>query len=256
MSRIHWVVGNWKQNLLRADARTCAQAIADGATSASPVRVGLAPTYLALDVVRAVAQPDGPVHLFAQDVAAQDSGAFTGEVGPAMLADAGATGSIIGHSERRALFADTDELVSRKLLRTLEAGLSAILCVGEGLEARDAGKHETVVISQLSAAFSNVTPEMLSDRLILAYEPVWAIGTGRTATPEQADAMHRRIRSWLQDRYGEAGRDRSILYGGSVKPGNAAELIAAPDVDGFLVGGASLDPASFLDIVRAAKAGA
>jgi triosephosphate isomerase len=218
------------------------------------------------------------VWLLAQDVAAQDSGAFTGEVGPAMLREAGVEAAIVGHSERRAMFGDDDALVAAKLSHALQAGLTVVLCddalvaaklshalqagltvvlcVGEALEAREAGKHETTVISQLSAAFAQVDSSAIGERLVIAYEPVWAIGTGRTATPAQASEMHRTIRAWLRDRFGDVGADRSILYGGSVKPGNAADLMAAGDIDGFLVGGASLDPASFLAIVRAAAAAA
>jgi triosephosphate isomerase len=169
-----------------------------------------------------------------------------------MVRDTGAEGAIVGHSERRAHFGDTDDLVARKLGCALTAGLTVVLCVGEQLDSRDAGTHETTVISQLSAAFSEVTPEQCNERLVLAYEPVWAIGTGRTATPQQAAAMHATIRAWLGERLGAAGADRSILYGGSVKPNNAASLLDAGDVDGFLVGGASLDPTTFLAIVQAA----
>jgi triosephosphate isomerase len=202
--------------------------------------------------VQAYARPAGPLWLLAQDVAAQESGAFTGEVGPAMVKDAGAEGAIVGHSERRAHFGDTDDLVARKLVCALTAGLTAVLCVGEPLSSRDAGTHEATVISQLCAAFAEVKPEQCNERLVLAYEPVWAIGTGRTATPEQAAAMHATIRGWLRERLGAAGAGRSILYGGSVKPGNAASLLAAGEVDGFLVGGASLDPETFRAIVQAA----
>src|SRR5690606_25423647 len=147
-------------------------------------------------------RPHRPVWLFAQDVSAQDSGAYTGEVGPAMLAEAGVEGSIIGHSERRALYAEDDTTVARKLEALLRAGMTAIVCVGERLEERTAGHHETTVISQLSGAFSRVKPEDVDDRVIIAYEPVWAIGTGHTATPEQASQMHRTIRAWLGDRFG------------------------------------------------------
>lgn len=256
MARTIWVVGNWKQNLLRGPAASLAEAVAGGLAQARSgrdgVRVGVAPPYLALDAVRPHTGASG-LRLLAQDVAAQDSGAFTGEVGPAMLSEVGVHAAIIGHSERRAHFGDTDPLVAGKVRSALAGGLDVVLCVGERLEQRDAGEHESVVIAQLSAALSGLDPTPAADRLTVAYEPVWAIGTGRTASPEQASGMHACIRAWL-DEAGLAGADRSILYGGSVKPTNAAQLLAAGEIDGFLVGGASLDAGSFLDIVSAAAA--
>jgi triosephosphate isomerase (TIM) len=258
MTRTIWVLGNWKQNHLPEAAAATARRVAQGVGGAIPdesatmLRVGIAPPYLSLASARPFAGPAQPVWLFAQDVAAQDSGAFTGEVGPAMLEAAGVQGAILGHSERRALFAEGDALIAAKLKSALNAGLTAVLCVGESLEIRDRGNHETTVISQLSSALGEVDLEASGPRLVVAYEPVWAIGTGRTATPAQAGEMHRAIRRFLRERFGDAGGDRSILYGGSVKPDNAAELLAAGDVDGFLVGGASLDADAFLAIVAAA----
>lgn len=258
-TRTTWVLGNWKQNHLREAAERCAGDLVEGIAgttlelhpSAGAVEVGLAPSFLALDAVAQHARPNSGIWLLAQDVAAQESGAFTGEVGPKMLAEAGVTGAIVGHSERRAMFGDHDELVAAKVARSLEAGLLTVMCVGESLEARDAGDHETTVISQLSAGLSQVKDEWLS-RLVIAYEPVWAIGTGRTATPQQARDMHCTIRASLGERFGDGGRGRSILYGGSVKPSNAAELIGVGELDGFLVGGASLDAKSFMAIIKAA----
>lgn len=257
MSRVIWVLGNWKQNHARAAAAACARAVADGipaatAAATGEVRVGIAPPYLSIDAARPFTRPYSPVWLLAQDVAAQDEGAFTGEVGPAMLREAGVQGAIVGHSERRSLFGDTDALVGAKLKASLAGGLTTVLCIGEHLDAREAGSHESTVISQLSAAFAEVASSLVGPSLVLAYEPVWAIGTGRVATPEQAAQMHRTIRAFMTERFGEAGADRSILYGGSVKPDNAAALVATRDVDGFLVGGASLDPTAFAAIVRAA----
>ncbi len=257
MARITWVLGNWKQHHARAAAAANARAIAQGVPGAladarGEVRVGIAPPYLSIDAVAPSCRPRTPVWLLAQDVAAQESGAFTGEVGPAMLAEAGVEAAIVGHSERRAYFGEDDALVARKVAAALAGGLTVVLCIGERLEARQSGDHEKTVISQLSGSFVEVKDEQIGDRLVLAYEPVWAIGTGHTATPEQASAMHRTIRAWLGERFGDRGRGRSILYGGSVKPENAADLMAAGDIDGFLVGGASLDPSSFLAIVKAA----
>jgi triosephosphate isomerase (TIM) len=256
MARTIWVLGNWKQNLLRKESASLAGAVAEGLARAlggvTGVAVGVAPTYLALDVV-APHTGDGvsAPRLLAQDVAAQQSGAFTGEVGPAMVREAGVTAAILGHSERRAHFGDTDELVAAKLQGALAGGLDVVLCVGERLDQRDAGEHESVVITQLSAALSSLSRELDPARVTIAYEPVWAIGTGRTATPEQASSMHAVIRRWL-DQQGLRGADRSLLYGGSVKPDNATELLAAGDIDGFLVGGASLDARGFLKIAAAA----
>jgi triosephosphate isomerase len=258
--RVTWVIGNWKQQHRPAAAKACAEAVANGLgealsnphSTAGEIRVGLAPPYLSIEAVRPYTSLDDTAFLLAQDVAAQDEGPFTGEVGPAMLRDAEVDGAIVGHSERRQHFCEGDALIAAKVAAALGGGLYCVLCVGERLEARDEGTHESIVISQLSAALSLVLPEQVEAHLVLAYEPVWAIGTGRTATPQQAAQMHATLRRFMRERFGQAGADRSILYGGSVKPGNAAELIAAGDVDGFLVGGASLDPASFLDIVRAA----
>jgi triosephosphate isomerase len=259
-SRTIWILGNWKQNLLREPAETLAATVHAGLDAAlggaNGIGVGIAPTYLALDRV-APHTGDGvsAPRLLAQDVGAQESGAFTGEVGPAMLREAGVRAAIVGHSERRALFGDTDELVARKLTAALAGGLEVVLCVGERLEQRDAGEHEAIVISQLERALAGLSGADAGDlaRVAIAYEPVWAIGTGRTASPEQAGSMHDCIRRWL-DRAGLRGADRSILYGGSVKPDNAAELLATGQIDGFLVGGASLDARAFHDIVTFASA--
>ena len=261
MARTIWILGNWKQNLLRADAEKLAAGVKAGlptAIAGAPrLGVGIAPTYLALDRVAAhtghgVEAP----RLLAQDVGAQESGAFTGEVGPAMLREAQVSAVIIGHSERRAMFGDTDDLIARKLTAALTGGLDVVLCVGERLEQRDAGEHEQVVVAQLERSFAQLrlARELVDDpeRVTIAYEPVWAIGTGRTATPGQAGSMHACIRAWL-DRSGLHGADRSVLYGGSVKPDNAAELLATGEIDGFLVGGASLDARGFLDIVTSAS---
>ncbi len=254
--RQRWVVGNWKQNLLRAEADTLSQALAVGLgpeiIDQGKVQVGIAPTFVSLESTRPWTRPAGPLWLFSQNVAAQETGAFTGEIGPAMLLDAGARGAIIGHSERRKHFGEPDALISSKVRGALDAGLRVILCIGESLEIRRAGNHESHVISQLSIGLSHLSEEHINDRLLIAYEPVWAIGTGVAATPEDAAAMHRRIRGWLREHYSQPGADRSILYGGSVKPANASELLAAGDIDGFLVGGASLNAESFLSIIQSA----
>ncbi len=254
--RQRWVVGNWKQNLLRAEADALSRTLAVGLGPAiiddGKVQVGIAPTFVSLESTRPWTRPAGPLWLFSQNVAAQETGAFTGEIGPAMLLDAGARGAIIGHSERRKHYGEPDALIANKVRGALDAGLRVILCIGESLEIRRAGDHESHVISQLSIGLSHLSPEHIGDRLLIAYEPVWAIGTGVAATPEDAAAMHRRIRGWLLEHYSQPGADRSILYGGSVKPANADELLAAGDIDGFLVGGASLSADSFLSIIQSA----
>ncbi len=260
MTRVRWVIGNWKQNLLRGPAESLAKQVVTTIPNHlleadHRLRIGIAPTFLALDAVAPWTRPSGPLWLCAQDIAAQDQGAFTGEVGPQMLLEAGVKCAIVGHSERRGYFHEPDILIAAKLKSALRAGMTCVLCVGEPLEIRDQGRHESFVISQLSTAFHQLVNELCCERLVIAYEPVWAIGTGKTATPHQASAMHRTIRAWLLERFGTSGGDRSILYGGSVKPQNAAELMAAGDIDGFLVGGASLDASQFLDIVHAAANG-
>ena len=257
MSRTVWVLGNWKQNHLRAEAARCGSALGKALpgvlAGTRKLRVGVAPTFLGLSALEPyTGSGDHDLRLLAQDVAAQESGAHTGEVGPGMLRDVGVTAAIIGHSERRESYGDTDEVVAAKVKAALDAGLDAVLCVGEKLEQRDAGTHEKTVISQLCAAIGNLKLEDFAAELIIAYEPVWAIGTGRTASPEQAAEMHRSIRKYLATTFGDPGRDRSILYGGSVKPGNAAALLAACDIDGFLIGGASLEPESLIEITRIA----
>ena len=189
------------------------------------------------------------VALGAQNVYPAESGAFTGELSPAMLVGVGCRYVLVGHSERRALLGETDAFVARKTAACLAAGLVPVLCVGETLDVRDGGDAESVVGDQLAASLAGVEAP---GTLIVAYEPVWAIGTGRTASPEQAQAMHAALRARLADRLGGAGRSVPLLYGGSVNAGNAASLFGQPDVDGALVGGASLDAEAFAAIVAAA----
>ena len=188
----------------------------------------------------------------AQNMHEEASGAYTGEISAEMLKDAGVEYVILGHSERRDYAGEDDELINRKILRALEAGLKPIYCCGEKLDIREAGNQEVVVGKQIEQALYSLAPEQIS-RVVVAYEPVWAIGTGMTATKEQAQEMHAYIRQMVGNQFGnEIADNLTILYGGSVKPGNAAELFAQPDVDGGLVGGASLDADSFAAIVQAA----
>lgn len=245
------VCGNWKMYKTPSEARTLAREITNGlAGDEGRVEVVVCPAYPALSAV-AEALKDSPVAWGAQNCAAAPDGAYTGEVSTGMLVDLGCTFAILGHSERRQLFGETDSGVHEKLQAVLGAGLTPIVCVGETLEEREASRTEEVVDRQIRAALEGM-PGAEIGRSVLAYEPVWAIGTGKTATPDMAEAVHRRIRVTLVRLFGEdiATKTR-ILYGGSVKAGNAAELFAQPNIDGGLIGGASLEAGSFLEIVRA-----
>ena len=192
--------------------------------------------------------------LGAQNMHHETKGAFTGEVSPGMLTDVGCDLVILGHSERRHIFGETDEIIHRKIQSALEFGLQPILCIGETLDDREADRTVAVVTRQLKGCLDGFSRQDM-DRMILAYEPVWAIGTGRTATPEQAEEVHRLTREWIEEQFDRETADSiRIQYGGSVKPGNAGQLMAQPDIDGALVGGASLDAESFAAIVKAAVA--
>lgn len=242
------VAANWKMHCDRATASALASEVSALARGAAAEVVVCPPLVYLADVRGALSG----VALGAQNVHDQPKGAFTGEVSAAMLADVGCSWVIVGHSERRAQWGEDDALINRKLRAALEAGLQVMLCVGERLEERDAGRAREVACAQLAGGLQLVSADQAA-RVVIAYEPVWAIGTGRTATPEQAQEMHAALRAALADRY-DAGvaEGTRILYGGSVKPGNAAELFGQPDVDGGLVGGASLQAESFGQIVAAA----
>jgi triosephosphate isomerase len=209
----------------------------------------VAPVFTAIDAVARTLQ-GSDVKVAAQDVYWEEQGAYTGEVSASLLFDAGAVAAIVGHSERRQLFGETDEAVNRKTLAVLRAGLLPIVCVGETLAEREGGVVEAVIGRQVRAALAGATGEQVAG-LALAYEPVWAIGTGRTATPAQANEVHAFVRGLISSGFGAtvAARVR-ILYGGSVKPDNVDELMREPDIDGVLVGGAALQAASFLRIVN------
>ncbi len=216
---------------------------------ASGVEIVLAPAFPSLSDV-AVMTRDAKVGVASQNVHFAEEGAYTGEVSPRMVREAGASYAIIGHSERRQYFAETDESVNRKVRAALAAGLVPILCLGETLAERESGRTIEVVERQIRAGLADV-PASEAKRFLLAYEPVWAIGTGRTATPAQAQEVHAFLRGTLKELWGEAaGASVRILYGGSVKPENIAELMSMEDIDGALVGGASLSAASFARIVK------
>jgi len=244
------IAGNWKMYKLLDEAVQTALALKPLVANAGHCEVVIAPVFTALKTV-ADRLEGSNIQVAAQDCAEQNEfGARTGEVAPAMLADVGCSHVIIGHSERRQFFAETDTSVNRKTKAALEAHLTAIVCVGETLVEREAGHAESVVETQLNGGLEGLTVRDM-ERIIIAYEPVWAIGTGKTATPEQAQEMHGYIRRKVGESHGTsvAGAIR-ILYGGSVKSDNIRELMAQPDVDGALVGGASLEAESFAKIVN------
>ena len=246
MGKLPYIVGNWKMNGTRAMLSE-ARAI-DRATARLPgVQVALAPPFPLIHAMREAVESIG---VGAQDCHIEPSGAFTGDVSAPILADAGADFTIVGHSERRALHGETDAVVRAKAEAAQTAGLNVILCVGETEAQRDSGKAEAVVIKQLDGSLPR--GEDAAAKLSVAYEPVWAIGTGRVPSVEDVGAMHRAIRAELNAIYGEAGAAIRILYGGSVKADNAGELLAADEVGGALVGGASLQSESFLAIIGAA----
>ena len=243
------VAGNWKMNLTTGEAVSLVSYIKNAVAEVADVEIVVCPTATALSAVNA--QISGTnVALGAQNVHWEDKGAFTGELSPAMLKDVGCTYAIIGHSERRQYFGETDETVNMRLKNALSHGLMPIMCLGERLEQREAGETFTVVERQLRQGLADVTVESPTD-LVIAYEPVWAIGTGKTATAEQAEEVHAFLREKLATIWNQELADGiRIQYGGSVKPANCHELLTQPNVDGGLIGGASLDSASFVKIVK------
>jgi triosephosphate isomerase len=246
--RTPYVAANWKMHKTVAEAAEFVDALLPQ-IAATQSDVVVCPPYLALAEV--VERSRGSaVRVAAQNMHGEDSGAYTGEVSAAMLGEVGVDAVILGHSERRQLFGETDEALARKVPVALAAGLEPILCVGETEEARDGGQTKAVLERQLQADLAGLVGRKLGE-VVIAYEPIWAIGTGRTATPEQAQEAIAFIRDLLRERGATAEQVR-ILYGGSVKPANAAELMGQPDIDGALVGGASLDAADFAAIVNAA----
>lgn len=249
-SRKRIVAGNWKMHGDMDFSAELAGAVAAGASDYENVGIALCPPFPYLSAA-AEAVEGTHIHVGAQDVAAQSgTGAYTGEVSGEMLRDVGCWYALVGHSERRSLFGDTNAIVAAKFNAAREAGLVPVLCLGETLDERDGGQMESVLAAQLDAVMANDV-EVLSDAVI-AYEPVWAIGTGRTATPDQAQAAHAFIRGRIAAKSDTIARHLPMLYGGSVKPANAAELFAQPDVDGGLIGGASLNAEDFLAICAAA----
>jgi triosephosphate isomerase len=254
MERTPLVAGNWKMFKTRGEAAEFCSALLPLVDDLDDVDLAICPPFTALDLV-AERLGDGGVGVWGQNVHDAAEGAFTGEISCRMLIDAGATGVLLGHSERRALFGETDEALARKLTAALAHGLEPVLCIGESEAERDGGQTETRLRTQLDGGLEGLTSSQVL-QVTIAYEPVWAIGTGRSATPELAQETHACIRSALSEAHGEeCAAAIRILYGGSVKPDNAGSLLGQPDVDGALVGGASLDPQGFAAIARAANAG-
>ena len=244
------VAGNWKMNGSTAANAELVAGIVDGVPAGSGFTLLVCPPFPYVATV--VAQAEGsPVKVGAQNVSEHEKGAYTGEVAPGMLRDIGCEYVIVGHSERRALYGETSAQVAAKFVAAQAAGITPILCVGETLEEREAGATEKVVDEQLDAALEAAGIEAFASAVI-AYEPVWAIGTGMTASPEQAQDVHRHIRGRLEALNAEVAAGVQILYGGSMKGDNAAGLLAQPDIDGGLIGGASLKAADFLAIAQAA----
>jgi triosephosphate isomerase (TIM) len=247
------ISGNWKMNYTHLDAIAVVQKLAYTLTPRDYERadVSVHPAFTALRSVQTMIDADSiPIGLGAQDVHPAESGAFTGEVSPVMLAKLNVRYVIVGHSERRELFGETDALVNQKLLAVLKHEMTPILCVGETLDERESGATEAKVLGQLEADFVGVAAGAAA-KVVVAYEPIWAIGTGRTATPDDAQAMCKAVRSWLGEHYGaQVAAVVKVQYGGSVTPANIADLMAEADIDGALVGGASLDAEKFAQIVR------
>ena len=250
MSRKLFIAGNWKMNTSRQSGVALASGLAETIGSIDAVELGVAPPLVYLAAV-SEALAGSRIALMAQNMYCEDNGAYTGETSSEMLKDVGVTVVILGHSERRHVMGETDELINRKVIKALGDGLDVILCVGELLEQREAGGTMDVVGRQVTIGLEGVSKDAMA-RLTVAYEPVWAIGTGVTATPDQAQEIHAMIRGLLGERYdAEVAAATRIQYGGSVKPSNAAELLARADIDGALVGGASMKVDDFTAIVNA-----
>ncbi len=245
------VAGNWKMHMTVPEARGLVQGILDAEPEISDADLVLIPPFTALGETAKLLEGTA-VGLGAQDLFWEEKGAFTGEISGPMLRDAGCAYVVVGHSERRKHFGETDLTVNRKARAAVRAGLKPIICIGESLEERESGKAAEKVETQITEALQDFGPEEMS-AVILAYEPVWAIGTGKNATPEQAQVIHAHLRSLLEEKYGNTTAECAIiLYGGSVKAANSYSLFKERDIDGFLVGGASLDAESFSDIAREA----
>jgi len=247
------IAANWKMNQTIAETESFLSDFRLEVEDVSGVDIVIAPPFTALAKLSELLGGSQKIRTAAQNMYFERSGAYTGEISAAMLRELYVKYVILGHSERRMIFGETDAIINKKVLAALESELKPILCVGETLEEREAGKEKEIIATQLRGSLANVSSEQLVE-IVIAYEPVWAIGTGKTATTEQAQECHAHVREVLADLTDAATADKvRIQYGGSVKPNNAAELLDQPDIDGALVGGASLDPRSFAEIVKAGE---
>jgi triosephosphate isomerase len=253
MMRKKIVAANWKMNMTQAESERFVETFLRDCGEITDVEVVIVPPFTAIAKVMEALGRAHNIKVGAQNMYWEKSGAFTGEISAALLRDLFVHYVVLGHSERRTLFGETDEMVNRKVRAAHEATLRPIVCIGETLEQRDKGNVEKILSIQLRGSLAGLTPKELQETVV-AYEPVWAIGTGRNATPLQAQEAHAFIRKTLREMADDATAERvRIQYGGSVKPENARELMSQPDIDGALVGGASLDPRSFVQIVKAAR---
>jgi len=245
------VAGNWKMNGTREEAMKLTVEIRDMINDLNQVKANviLSPSFVHLAAVVQLLQ-DTDITVAAQNCSSESAGAYTGEVSAPMIASIGASHVILGHSERRKLFSETEEVLKSKVVQAHLSGLNVIYCIGESKEQRESGEYMDVICKQLNNGLFEVTG-VTPDNSIIAYEPVWAIGTGLNATPDEAQEVHKLIRSQLESRYGKLANDFSILYGGSCNENNAHELFSLPDVDGGLIGGASLKSRSFVNIIKA-----
>lgn len=249
MKRKPVIAANWKMNLMKQEATDLAQKTVEAAKDVNDKEIILFPSFLQIESVASIIK-DSLVHLGGQNLWHQDPGAYTGEVAGIMLQDAGCSHVLIGHSERRHYFKEDYDTINLKVLKALEIGLKTMLCVGESLEERESNITEMVVVDQIESAFQKVLSSHLQS-ITIAYEPIWAIGTGKTATPEDAAHVHQIIRKTIRRLFDdEAAKQMRILYGGSVKPDNIKELMAQEDIDGALVGGASLKADSFSALIH------
>ncbi len=247
--RTPMIAGNWKMYKTGAESVEAATALSRLSSDVKNVDVMIAPAFTSLALVSEAVKGSGII-VGAQNIYWEKEGAYTGEISPDMLISAGCTHVIIGHSERRQYFGDTDETVNQKIKAAVNTGLTPVFCIGETESERDADNTFSVLDKQVQMGLKDLFPDDL-EKLVVAYEPVWAIGTGKTATTDQAQEVHRFVRSLIEKKFGNALANAiRILYGGSVKPGNVKELMAMPDVDGALVGGASLDPETFSKLVH------
>jgi triosephosphate isomerase len=249
--RKHLIAGNWKMYKTPKQAKELAEQLKAGLANVKDVEIVICPPFTALPIVSQVVKGSN-IGLGAQNMHYETKGAFTGEISPEFLLELGCKYVILGHSERRQYFNETDELINKKLMTALKMNLYSIFCIGENLSERESNKTFDVIKNQLSLGLMKIREGM--EKITIAYEPIWAIGTGKTATPEQAAEVHGFIRDWLKKNYNQTvAEEKRILYGGSVKPDNIDELMAKQDLDGALVGGASLDDQSFIRIVKFMK---